>query len=113
MKPLTLLLIIATVTLFATLSLRAAEAATVPKVGDMAPKFEGKDQNGKTWKLDDALGKKAVLLYFYPKDNTPGCTTQACGLRDRMGDLKKDNVEVIGVSFDSEESHRKFIADHQ
>jgi len=58
------------------------------------------------------VGKKVVLLYFYPKDNTPGCTKEACGLRDRMGDLKKDNVEVVGVSFDNEQSHQKFIADH-
>jgi peroxiredoxin Q/BCP len=51
-----------------------------------------------------------VLLYFYPKDDTPGCTKEACGLRDRMADLKKDKVEVIGVSFDSTASHQKFIA---
>jgi peroxiredoxin Q/BCP len=56
------------------------------------------------------VGKKVVLLYFYPKDDTPGCTKEACGLRDRMADLKKDKVEVIGVSFDSTDSHQKFIA---
>src|SRR5712692_2616813 len=89
----------------------AAEPATTPAVGAKAPLIQGKDQDGKTWKLADDVGKKVVLLYFYPKDNTPGCTKQACGLRDRMGDLKKDNVEVIGVSFDSAESHKKFIAD--
>ncbi len=96
---------------FASLTLMAADKPAV-KVGDPAPKFEGKDHEGKTWKLEDFAGKKAVLLYFYPKDNTPGCTAQACGLRDRLGDLKKDNVEVIGVSFDSAESHKKFVADH-
>ena len=58
------------------------------------------------------MGKKVVLLYFYPKDETPGCTKEACGLRDRMGDLQKANVEVIGVSFDSADSHQKFIAKH-
>jgi peroxiredoxin len=58
------------------------------------------------------IGKKIVLLYFYPKDNTPGCTKEACGFRDRLGGLQKDNVEVIGVSFDSAESHKKFIADY-
>jgi peroxiredoxin Q/BCP len=88
-----------------------AQAAT-PKVGDKAPAVEGKDQDGKPWKLADQTGKKAVLLYFYPKDDTPGCTKQACGLRDRMGDLKKDGIEVIGVSFDSSESHKAFIAKH-
>src|SRR6185436_6753544 len=59
--------------------------------------------------LADSVGKTVVLLYFYPKDDTPGCTKEACGLRDQMESLKKDNVEVIGVSFDNEESHKKFI----
>ena len=86
----------------------AAQCAT-PKVGDKAPLVEGKNQDGKSWKLNETLGKKIVLLYFYPKDNTPGCTKEACGLRDRMADLKKDGVEVIGVSFDSADSHQKFI----
>src|SRR5438552_17528472 len=85
-------------------------AAQTPKVGDKAPLIEGKDQDGKTWKLADEVGKKVVLLYFYPKDDTPGCTKEACGFRDRIADLKKDNVEVIGVSFDSPESHQKFIS---
>jgi len=87
-----------------------AQAASMPKVGDKAPLIEGKDQDGKTWKLADSVGKKIVLLYFYPKDDTTGCTKEACGFRDRISDLKKDNVEVIGVSFDSSESHQKFIA---
>ncbi len=90
----------------------AADAGKTPKVGDPAPSVEGKDQDGKAWKLSDHVGKHVVLLYFYPKDDTPGCTKQACGLRDRMGDLKKDKVEVVGVSFDSSESHQKFIAKH-
>jgi len=85
-------------------------AAQTPKIGDKAPLIEGKDQDGKTWKLADEVGKKVVLLYFYPKDDTPGCTKEACGFRDRIADLKKDNVEVIGVSFDSPESHQKFIS---
>ncbi len=87
-----------------------AQAAGAPKAGDPAPPVEGKDQDGKTWKLADVTGKKVVLLYFYPKDDTPGCTKEACGFRDRMADLKKENVEVIGVSFDSPESHQKFIS---
>ena len=87
-----------------------AEAAQSPGIGDKAPLIEGKDQDGKTWKLADEVGKKIVLLYFYPKDDTPGCTKEACGFRDRIADLKKDNVEVIGVSFDSPESHQKFIS---
>jgi peroxiredoxin Q/BCP len=90
----------------------AASAATsekMPKVGDKAPDFEGKDQTGKTWKLSDFVGKQPVLLYFYPKDDTPGCTKEACGFRDRMEELKKEGVQVLGVSFDTAESHQKFI----
>ena len=90
----------------------SATAAESPKVGVKAPLIEGKDQDGKAWKLADEVGKKVVLLYFYPKDDTPGCTKEACGLRDRMTDLKKDDVEVVGVSFDSAESHKAFIAKH-
>jgi len=88
----------------------AALPAAMPKAGDMAPLFTGQDQDGKTVKLADLIGKKIVLLYFYPKDFTSGCTKEACGFRDRLGELQKDNVEVIGVSFDSSESHQKFIA---
>lgn len=94
-------------------ALHTAGAAEMPKAGEAAPRVEGKDQDGKTWKLADVAGKKVVLLYFYPKDDTPGCTKEACGLRDRMADLKKDGVEVIGVSFDSAESHQKFIAKYK
>lgn len=93
-----------------TLAMNHLHAANAPKAGDKAPVVEGKNQDGQAWKLADFAGKKAVLLYFYPKNDTPGCTKQACGLRDQMGDLKKDGVEVIGVSFDSAESHKKFIA---
>jgi peroxiredoxin Q/BCP len=80
------------------------------KVGDKAPSIEGKDQDGKTWKLADETGKKIVLLYFYPRDDTPGCTKEACGFRDDLDELKKENVDVIGVSFDSSDSHQKFIS---
>lgn len=94
------------------LVLPAMAIAAPLKVGDKAPPIVGQDQDGRTWKLADFAGKKIVLLYFYPKDDTPGCTKQACTLRDWMADLKKDGVEVVGVSFDSAESHRKFIAKH-
>ena len=76
--------------------------------GDKAPKFEGKDQNGKVVKLDDFNGKKLVI-YFYPKDMTPGCTTQACNLRDNYDMLKKENIAIVGVSADDEKKHQKFI----
>lgn len=90
----------------------SAEGSKTPKTGDKAPLVEGQDQDGKAWKLADQIGKSVVLLYFYPRDDTPGCTKQACGLRDRMDTLKKDKVEVVGVSFDSSESHKKFIEKH-
>ncbi len=77
-------------------------------IGDKAPEFEGKDQNGNTVKLSNYRGKK-VILYFYPKDNTSGCTAQACNLRDNYSDLQKEGYEVIGVSTDSEKSHQNFI----
>lgn len=76
--------------------------------GDQAPAFEALDQQGKTHKLSDYAGHKLVL-YFYPKDNTPGCTNQACSLRDGMGDLKKAGIKVLGVSINHAESHQKFI----
>jgi peroxiredoxin Q/BCP len=86
--------------------------ADMPKAGDTAPLFTGQDQDGKEFKLADLIGKKIVLLYFYPKDFTGGCTKEACGFRDRMGDLQTNNVEVVGVSYDSAESHKKFIAEY-
>lgn len=85
----------------------------LPKVGEKAPLVTGRNQDGKTWKLADAIGKKIVLLYFYPKDDTPGCTKEACGFRDAMEQFKKKKVEVIGVSFDSAESHQQFIEKHK
>ena len=81
------------------------------KEGDPAPLFTLPASGGKTLSLE-ALRGKNVILYFYPKDDTPGCTKEACRLRDRMGDLKKDGVEVVGVSVDSAESHKAFIAKH-
>lgn len=94
-------------------SIMAVHANPMPKAGDTAPVFTGQDQDGKTVKLSHLIGNKIVLLYFYPKDNTPGCTKEACGFRDRMASLQKDNVAVIGVSFDSAASHQKFIADYK
>jgi thioredoxin-dependent peroxiredoxin len=83
-------------------------AAQMPKPGDTAPLFSGQDQYGKTINLADLIGKKIVLLYFYPKAFTPGCTKEACGFRDRMGELQKDNVEVIGVSYDTVARQKAF-----
>jgi thioredoxin-dependent peroxiredoxin len=79
------------------------------KVGDKAPDFTAKNQDGKEIKLSGFLGKK-VILYFYPKDDTPGCTAEACNLRDNYSDLTSRGFEVIGVSPDDEKSHTKFMA---
>lgn len=76
--------------------------------GEKAPEFSGPDQNGNIISNKDFKGKKTAL-YFYPHDNTPTCTIQACNLRDNFSSLKKEDVQVIGVSTDDEKSHTKFI----
>ena len=77
-------------------------------VGQEAPKFSAKNQNGELISLEDLKGSK-VILYFYPKDNTPGCTAQACNLTENISVLKKEGFIVLGVSPDGEKSHNKFI----
>ncbi len=80
--------------------------------GDKAPSFKGKDQNGDTRSLQDFLGKKLVI-YFYPKDDTPGCTKQACNLRDHYSILQEKGIQILGVSADDQESHKKFEQKYQ
>ena len=75
--------------------------------GKPAPDFELKSDSGETVKLSDLRGKQ-VVLYFYPKDDTPGCTTQACGIRDAYGEFESEGAVVLGVSPDDESSHVKF-----
>lgn len=82
---------------------------TTLQQGDKAPAFTSKDQSGNTISLDQFKGQK-VVLYFYPKDNTPGCTAEACDFRDNYQGLKAKGIEVLGVSVDDEKSHQKFIA---
>lgn len=77
-------------------------------IGDTAPAIDSTDQDGKRISLEEYRGKK-VVLYFYPKDNTPGCTAEACDLRDNYALFKARGYEIIGVSADSEKSHRSFI----
>lgn len=86
----------------------------MPKLaaGDKAPDFKGKDQNGKETSLSDFRGRKLVL-YFYPKDNTSGCTAEACSLRDSYGEFRRRGYEIVGVSPDSEKSHTEFISRHR
>ncbi len=78
------------------------------KVGDKAPDFEGLNEKGEKVSLDSYKGKK-LILYFYPKDDTPGCTAESCNLRDNYSELKKMGFEVLGVSADNEAKHQKFI----
>ena len=82
------------------------------QVGDKAPLFVGKSQAGEMVSLEDFYGQK-VVLYFYPKDNTPGCTRQACNIRDHYPTLEKEGYTVIGISRDSAKTHAGFVAKHQ
>ncbi|WP_118194225.1 thioredoxin-dependent thiol peroxidase [Albibacterium indicum] len=81
------------------------------EVGDPAPPFSAKNQTGETIRLDDFKGKK-LILYFYPKDNTPGCTTESCNFRDNYESLLNKGFEVVGVSVDGERSHKRFADKH-
>ncbi|MDQ5827527.1 MAG: peroxiredoxin [Chloroflexota bacterium] len=81
--------------------------------GSLAPNFTLPSQSGKVVSLRDFLGKKPVILYFYPKDDTPGCTKEACAFRERHEDFRELHAEVIGISSDSVESHRSFAAEHE
>ncbi|WP_128544214.1 thioredoxin-dependent thiol peroxidase [Larkinella soli] len=82
------------------------------QIGDPAPDFETRDQNGRPVRLSDFRGRK-VVLYFYPKDDTTGCTAEACSLRDNYAELRQAGYEVLGVSVDDEKSHRKFITKYE
>lgn len=82
------------------------DVATIA-IGQKAPEFMGKDQNNDTIRLSDYRGKK-VILFFYPKDNTPGCTAEACNLRDNYELLQAKGFEIIGISIDDVQSHHKF-----
>jgi peroxiredoxin Q/BCP len=82
------------------------------KEGDKAPDFTAKNQDGETVKLKDLQGKR-VVLYFYPKDDTPGCTKEACSFRDADDIFAKKGIKVLGVSIDDEKSHQKFISKYQ
>jgi len=86
--------------------------AEMPKAGDRAPDFELPDAEGNTFRLADSQGKWRVV-YFYPKDNTPGCTKEACDFSERLADFEGLDAVVVGISTDSPESHRKFTAKHK
>ncbi|MCC5813751.1 MAG: thioredoxin-dependent thiol peroxidase [Leptospira sp.] len=79
-----------------------------PEVGKKAPTFNAKNTNGEKTKLSDLMGKKGLVLYFYPRDSTPGCTTEACDFRDNLARLTKLGFGVVGISKDDTKSHQKF-----
>lgn len=85
---------------------------TLPKAGTQAPEFSAPDQDGALHSLARYKGKW-ILLYFYPRDNTPGCTVEACGLRDNFSALTKAGIVILGVSTDSSTSHKKFAQKHK
>ena len=82
------------------------------KVGDMAPEFELKDQNGVIFNLVKHIGNENILVYFYPKDETPGCTKEACTFRDNIEQFKGLNCKVVGISRDSQANHKSFAEHH-
>lgn len=91
----------------------SAFSADMPKVGDKAPGFSAPASDGTTVNLKDYVGKGNIVLYFYPKDDTPGCTKEACGIRDSFEELKGLNAIVFGVSFDPVDSHKAFITKYK
>ena len=103
-----LLLLIAIIALIFLIS-HQSQAAEIPKLGDKAPDFSLPDQNGQIKKLSDFSGQW-VVLYFYPKDDTPGCTKEACSFRDDLASLEKLGAKVLGVSIDNSDSHAKFAS---
>lgn len=97
---------------FAALCVCVGLPAKAVDVGDKAPKFESVDDSGKPWKSAEHVGKKILVVYFYPADMTGGCTAQACGYRDKMEDLSSAGVEVVGVSGDTVKNHQIFKKAH-
>lgn len=83
------------------------------QIGNKIPNFTAKDSRGNNFDVQNLIGKKPLVIYFYPKDNTPGCTTQACGFRDQYEDFTDLGAEVIGISSDSEKSHGQFAEQYR
>lgn len=83
------------------------------KIGDIVPNFTAKDSHGEVFESRNVLGRKPLVIYFYPKDNTPGCITEACSFRDQYEEFKDLGAEVIGISGDTVKSHHKFAKKHK
>jgi peroxiredoxin Q/BCP len=105
-KKIILIIVILGIILFSINKLMAQKSKI--QVGDTVPNFILKDQNGTDFSVTNLIGKKAMVIYFYPKDDTPGCTKEACSFRDEFQDFTDLNVEVIGISSDNVASHKKF-----
>ncbi len=103
---------LATLLALAALAMTQLASAADVKVGDPAPEFSSTDDQGKPWKSTDYVGKKILVVYFYPADMTGGCTKQACGFRDDMKKLQDQGVEVVGVSGDAVRNHQLFKKVH-
>lgn len=97
---------------FSSVAVADSKSEVMINVGDPAPVFEARDEQGKTWKSADHVGRRVVVVYFYPADLTGGCTKQACAFRDDREKLEKAGVEVVGVSGDSPENHQIFRKVH-
>lgn len=106
-------LVLMTVLFTALFGCSQAIAGEAVKVGDKAPDFTLPAQDGGNVSLHDFAGQKAVVLYFYPKDGTPGCTKEACSFRDSYEDFKSAGAEVLGVSSQNEKSHQSFASEHK
>ncbi len=111
LKPLAVTLF--ALTLLAPQVLAKSEKRAILKVGDKAPTFVGVDDQNEKWDSKEKAGKKKYIVYFYPADMTPGCTKQACSYRDAVADLKRKDVEVIGISGDAVENHQHFKNEYQ
>lgn len=112
MKTLRISSLLITILLLAVSAIRSGTPVDL-KVGDSAPKFEAMDDTGKLWKSADHVGKKIMVVYFYPADFTGGCTKEACGYRDDYSKLTEKGVEVVGVSGDSVHGHELFKKYHE
>jgi peroxiredoxin Q/BCP len=112
-KFIALTLFVVAIGVVAASGLRAKEEKTELKKGDKAPSFQATDDQSKTWKSSDHVGKKVIVVYFYPADFTGGCTKQACTYRDDMDKLTAKNIEVVGISGDSAKTHDLFKKHHK
>ena len=108
MKKKTIYIVVILVTVLALFAVFRSSAQTAVKVGDTVPSFVLNDQFGEAFDMDSHIGKTAMVIYFYPKDDTPGCTKEACKFRDSYQEFTDKDIKVIGISSDDVESHKNF-----